>query len=53
MALIKKITPSSRNGDISALLILILKAIAKNDWSLDIYLTPVIETTSAVYFVLK
>ena len=48
MALIKKITPSSRNGDISALLILILKAIAKNDWSLDIYLTPVIAKISAV-----
>jgi hypothetical protein len=47
MTLIKKITPSSRNGDISALLSLILKAFAKNDWSSDVYLTPMLETTSA------
>lgn len=42
MALIKKISTSSRNGDISALLTLILKVFAKNDWSADIYLTPMI-----------
>lgn len=47
MALIKKITPSSRNGDISALLTLMLKAFAKKDWSADVYLTSIIETTSA------
>jgi hypothetical protein len=47
MTLIKKITPSSRNGDISALLSLILKAFAKNDWNSDAYLTPIIEKTSA------
>ncbi|PCH67049.1 MAG: hypothetical protein COC06_11890 [Bacteroidales bacterium] len=48
MASIKKIRINSRNGDISALVSLILKAIAKNDWSFDIYLTPIIEKTSAV-----
>jgi len=47
MALIKKITPSSRNGDISALLSLILKAFAKNDWNSDVYLTPIIEKIDA------
>jgi hypothetical protein len=47
MALIKKISTSSRNGDISSLLSLILKAFAKNDWSTDIYLTPIIGKTSA------
>ncbi|MDE5422053.1 hypothetical protein L3073_07510 [Ancylomarina sp. DW003] len=47
MALIKKITPSSRNGDISALLSLILKAFAEKDWSSDAYLTPIIEKTRA------
>lgn len=43
MTSIKKIPPSSRNGDISALLTLIIKAFAKNDWSTDLYLTPIIE----------
>jgi len=43
MSLIKKIIPSSRNGDISALLTLILAAFAKNDWSTDTYLTSIIE----------
>ena len=47
MALIKKISSISRNGDISALLTLILKAFAKNDWSADIYLTPIIGKISA------
>lgn len=47
MALIKKISTSSRNGDISTLLSLILKAFAKNDWSKDVYLTPIIEKISA------
>ena len=47
MALIKKITPSSRNGDVSALLTLILKAFAKIDWSADTYLSPIIKKTSA------
>jgi len=48
MALIKKISTSSRNGDLSALVSLILKAFAQNDWSSDTYLTPVIEKTSVV-----
>ncbi len=43
MTLIKKISPNSRNGDLSALLTLILNAFAKNDWSADIYLTPILE----------
>ncbi|WP_461631085.1 DUF6261 family protein [Labilibaculum euxinus] len=47
MALIKKITPSSRNGDISALFSLILKAFVKIDWSSDTYLTSIIEKISA------
>ncbi|PKQ61311.1 hypothetical protein BZG02_16080 [Labilibaculum filiforme] len=42
MTKIKKIITVSRNGDLSALLNLILKAFAKNDWSSDIYLTPII-----------
>ena len=46
MALIKKITPSSRNGDLSALLTLIIKAFAKNDWSADNYLSPIIKKIS-------
>ncbi|RXQ90990.1 hypothetical protein EO244_12870 [Ancylomarina salipaludis] len=48
MALIKKIRTNSRNGDISALLTLILKAFAKNDWSADTYLKPVIEKMRVV-----
>jgi len=48
MALIKKISTSSRNGDTSALLTLILKALAENNWSEDTYLTPVIEKISAI-----
>lgn len=48
MALIKKIRTVSRNGDISALLSLILKVLAKNDWSADTYLTPIIEKISAI-----
>ncbi len=47
MVLIKKIKMTSRNGDLSALLSLILKAFAKNDWSLDIYLAPIIAKISA------
>ncbi|MFA9372400.1 MAG: DUF6261 family protein [Labilibaculum antarcticum] len=47
MALIKKITPSSRNGDISALFSLIQKAFAKMDWSSDTYLTSIIEKINA------
>ena len=47
MALIKKITPSSRNGDVSALLTLILKAFAKIDWSTDTYLSSIIKEISA------
>ncbi|RXQ94377.1 hypothetical protein EO244_08830 [Ancylomarina salipaludis] len=47
MVSIKRIMTSSRNGDISALLTLILKAFAKNDWTLDLYLTPVIGKISA------
>ena len=48
MALIKKISTSSRNGDTSALLTLILKAFAENNWSADTYLTPIIEKISAI-----
>lgn len=47
MALIKKITPNSRNGDMSTLLSLILKAFANKDWTTDIYLIPIIERISA------
>ena len=47
MTSIKRINTTSRNSDISALLTLILKAFAKNDWSSDQYLTPVIEKLSA------
>ncbi|MBL4561516.1 MAG: hypothetical protein JKX79_11100 [Labilibaculum sp.] len=43
MTLIKKIKTTSRNGDISALISLILKAFVKNDWSADTYLTSIIE----------
>ncbi|MGQ1910861.1 DUF6261 family protein [Marinifilum sp. RC60d5] len=46
MALIKKVSTSSRNGDTSALLTLILKAFASNDWSADLYLTPIIAKIS-------
>lgn len=42
MTLIKKITTNSRNGDVSALLSLILAALAKKDWSKDAYLTSII-----------
>lgn len=47
MTFIKKISTSSRNGDISALLTLILKAFAKYDWSANIYLSPIIAKISA------
>ncbi len=47
MALIKKISQASRNGDISTLLTLSLKTLAKNDWSNDVYLTPIIEKLEA------
>ncbi|MDM8159712.1 DUF6261 family protein [Labilibaculum sp. K2S] len=47
MTLIKKISTSSRNGDTSALLSLVLKAFDKNDWSSDTFLNPIIERTSA------
>lgn len=46
MSLIKKIIPSSRNGDLSALLTLIIGAFAKNDWSTDTYLTSIIEVVN-------
>jgi len=47
MALIKKISTSSRNGDTSALFTLMLTAFAKSDWSADLYLTPVLINTKA------
>ena len=47
MTLIKKISPNTRNGDMSALLSLMQKAFAKSDWSADLYLTPIIGKTSA------
>ncbi|WP_372754657.1 DUF6261 family protein [Labilibaculum sp.] len=43
MALIKKIAPASRNSDLSSLLTLILKVLAKTDWSADTYLTSILE----------
>ncbi|MFA9371135.1 MAG: DUF6261 family protein [Labilibaculum antarcticum] len=48
MPLIKKIKMTSRNGDISALISLILKAFAQKDWSSNLYLTPIIAKISAV-----
>ncbi len=48
MTLISKIKTTSRNGDLSALLSLILKALAKNDWSSNIYLTSIIAKISAI-----
>lgn len=48
MALIKKISTSSRNGDTSALLSLILKVLAEDNWSADTYLMPVIEKLSTM-----
>ncbi|MUP40024.1 DUF6261 family protein [Labilibaculum euxinus] len=47
MTLIKKVSPNSRNGETSALLSLILKTFAKNDWSSDTYLSPIIKDVSA------
>ncbi len=47
MALIKRISTISRNGETSTLLDLILKAFSKNDWSADTYVTPIIARTSA------
>ncbi|MBN2598786.1 MAG: hypothetical protein JXR82_18540 [Marinifilaceae bacterium] len=47
MTLIKKVSPNSRNGDTSALLSLILKEFAQNDWSPDTYLSPIIKDVSA------
>lgn len=47
MALIQKIRTTSRNGDTSALLSLILKAFAQKDWSSTIYLNPIIQKISA------
>ncbi|WP_321281389.1 DUF6261 family protein [Marinifilum fragile] len=44
MTLIKKVSTSSRNGDVSALLTLIVAAFAKNDWTADTYLSSVIKT---------
>ncbi|WP_421919044.1 DUF6261 family protein [Marinifilum sp.] len=44
MTLIKKVSTSSRNGDISALLTLIVEAFAKKDWSSDAYLSSEITT---------
>jgi hypothetical protein len=45
MALIKKISSTSRNGDTSTLVDLILKAFDNNDWTADTYLTPIILRT--------
>jgi hypothetical protein len=45
MKLIKRIAINSRNGDISALLSLILGALNKFDWTTDTYLTLVINET--------
>ena len=45
MALIKKISSTSRNGDTSTLVDLVLKAFDNNDWSTDTYLTPIILRT--------
>ncbi len=45
MALIKKISTSSRNGDTSALFTLMLTTFAKSNWSEDLYLTPVLIST--------
>jgi hypothetical protein len=47
MAMIKKISTSSRNGDTSALFTLMLTTFAKSDWSADLYLTPVLISTKA------
>jgi hypothetical protein len=46
MTLIKKVSTSSRNGDISALLTLIVAAFAKNDWTADTYLSSVLSTAN-------
>jgi|GEM_PF-1663542 len=46
MKLIKKVSTSSRNGDVSALLTLIVGAFAKNDWTADTYLSTVLATVS-------
>ncbi len=48
MTLIKKISMSSRNGEVSALLNLILMVFAKLDWSFDLYLTPMIVKLGAI-----
>ena len=48
MTFIKKISTSSRNGDVSALLTLILGAFKKNDWSSDTYLTPIVEMVNGL-----
>ena len=47
MALIKKISASSRNGETNALFTLMLTTFAKSDWSADNYLTPVLISTKA------
>ena len=47
MAMIKKISTSSRNGDTNTLFKLILTSFAKNDWSADPYLTPTLISTQA------
>ncbi len=47
MAMIKKISTSSRNGDTNALFTLVLTAFAKRDWSADLYLTPALISTQA------
>ncbi|MCT4647992.1 MAG: DUF6261 family protein [Carboxylicivirga sp.] len=46
MGLIKRVSSSSRNGDISALLTLILGAFAKKNWIADTYLSSLIATIS-------
>ena len=46
MTLITKIKTTSRNGDTSALLSLVLKAFEKDNWSTDTFLYSIIERTS-------
>ncbi|WP_320018078.1 DUF6261 family protein [Labilibaculum manganireducens] len=48
MTLISRIKTTSRNGDLSALLSLILKAFSQYDWSTDTYLTSIIAKVSAI-----
>ncbi|WP_372644891.1 DUF6261 family protein [Ancylomarina sp.] len=45
MAMIQKISASSRNGETNALFTLILTTFAKSDWTADLYLKPVLIST--------